>query len=100
MDYTPLIASADDLSRQADELDALADKIHDSPATKFRCADGTTIDLATVLSPELRLRVSAGRCRIQETRRPMRSTAAAGRRCSNSNRFSNGLPLHRKRPST
>ena len=60
MDYAPLITSADDLSRHADELDALADKIHDSPATKFRCADGTTVDLATVLSPELRLRVSHG----------------------------------------
>ena len=82
MDYAPLIASADDLSRRADELDALADKIHDSPATKFRCADGTTVDLSTVLSPELRLRVSAGcsfnlMCAAAELRQAAKDARAA-----------------------
>ena len=82
MDITPLIASADDLSRRADELDALADKIHDSPATKFRCADGTTVDLATVLSPELRLRVSHGcsfnlMCAAAELRQAVKDARAA-----------------------
>jgi hypothetical protein len=82
MDITPLITYADDLSRRADELDALASKIHDSPATKFRCADGTTIDLATVLSPELRLRVSAGcsfnlMCAAAELRQAAKDARAA-----------------------
>jgi hypothetical protein len=82
MDYEPIIASADDLSRRADELDALADKIHDSPATKFRSADGTTVNLTTVLSSELRLRVSAGcsfnlMCAAAELRQAAKDARAA-----------------------
>jgi hypothetical protein len=82
MYLAPLIDSAADLSRRADELDALADKIHDSPATKFRCADGTTVDLATILSPEQQLRVSAGcsfniLCAAAELRQAVKDARAA-----------------------